>query len=183
MMFSIPAAMTASLPDPVSNAQIDAAERAPQRLAGQQSLAGECPDLRCRQTFLALITVATMPVTGSVAPIFLGTALVPAGMPVAVIAQRQIDSILGWLETGLLESPLQRARIALQELQRLDPVHHEPRLDGALIIDVEAHRDASEFSRVETNIEATRPAHRLHPERYRHGGVRCVDQHRCVRLG
>ena len=47
------------------------------------------------------------------------------------VAQREIDSALRRLQAGLLEGPLQRPGIALQQVEGLDPVDDEMRLDLA----------------------------------------------------
>jgi microsomal dipeptidase-like Zn-dependent dipeptidase len=53
-----------------------------------------------------------------------------------------------------LQRALERARVALHEIERLRAIDRQLRRDIAVAIDFESYVDAAEFRRVETNVEA-----------------------------
>ena len=119
--------------DPRSDAEIDAAEPDETALRGgvdgKGGVVGQIAAVRLARALRRLVLLAVL----------------AEGRLVGRIAQGDVDAAIGRLESSLLEGALQRARIALQEMQGLDPVDDQPGADLALVGDRQADVDAAEF--------------------------------------
>src|SRR6185437_2017908 len=91
-------------------------------------------DDKLRRAWLPAITAAVLPGEG-------------------LIAQRELQAIVGGGQTGLFERALQLRLLALQKLQRIGAVDRDMGGDLAVAVDVKAHVDAAELRRIEPDIE------------------------------
>ncbi len=71
-----------------------------------------------------------------------------------LVAQRELQAVLGGLQAGLLQRLLQLRLLALQQLQRVGTVHGDVRGHLALAVDAEPHVDAAKLRRIEPDIES-----------------------------
>src|SRR5262249_48926407 len=70
-----------------------------------------------------------------------------------LIAQRELQAVIGGFQAGLLERALELRLLTLQELQRFRAVDGDVRGDLAVAVDVEAHLDAAKLGRIEPDVE------------------------------
>ena len=103
--------------------------------------------------------------------------VVAAGL-LSLIAQAELQAVVGCLQARVLQRALELLRIAAQEIERCGLLHDQVRGHLALPVHVEADVDAAELRRIEPDLEAAAAdlgiGGDLHRER--------VDRHRDVRL-
>ena len=73
-----------------------------------------------------------------------------------LLAERELQAAVLSFQPCRLERPLEPTCITLQQLKRFRPVDGEARADLAAFADIETHINASEFRRIEADVELTR---------------------------
>src|SRR5580704_349570 len=66
-----------------------------------------------------------------------------------LIAQRELQAVIGGFQSGLLQRAFELRLLALQQLQRIGAVHRDMGRHLAVVADVEANIDAAKLGRIE----------------------------------
>src|SRR5580704_6629743 len=70
-----------------------------------------------------------------------------------LIAQRELQAVIGGFQPGLLQHAFELRLLVLQQLQRIGAVRRDVRRHLAVAVDVEADIDAAELGRIEPDVE------------------------------
>ncbi len=70
-----------------------------------------------------------------------------------LVAQRELQSIVGGFQAGLLERLFDLGLLTLQQLERIGSLGGHVRRHLPVAVDVETHVDAPELRRVEPNVK------------------------------
>ena len=90
----------------------------------------------------------------------------------AVVAQRELQAVVGSFQPGILQSAFEAGGVAPQQVERIGAVGDQARCDVAVVIDVEANLDAAELGRIETDFESVFTLDRLGGDFDGHAGER-----------
>ena len=71
-----------------------------------------------------------------------------------LFAQRELQAVVGCFQARILQGALQPGGITAQHVERFGALHDQARGHVAVLIDIEAHVDATQFRRIETDFEA-----------------------------
>ena len=71
----------------------------------------------------------------------------------ALVAQRELQAVVGGLQAGILQRALQTGGVVAQQVERVGTIRDQARGHVAVAVDVEPHLDAAELGRIEANLE------------------------------
>lgn len=74
-----------------------------------------------------------------------------------LIAQRELQSVVGGLEAGILQGALETGGVAPQQIVCVGTLDGQARGDVAVAVDVEPNVDTTELGRIKPNLEPVLP--------------------------
>src|SRR6185312_8875757 len=72
----------------------------------------------------------------------------------ALVAQRELQAVVGGFQARILQCALEAGRVAAQKIERIGTIDGQVRGHLAVLVDIETHVDAAKLGRIEADLEA-----------------------------